>query len=132
MALHGFAEGCLGIPGGEKPSGRMRIEAVRLLKSGIPFFIKVKSSSQSSARIFIFTSIQSLKFGAGQLNVRTSTYGRSCLQQRLKAWDTSGRARKLTRISRSSPLRQKGSSDVDSEVRRLWVLTVGGYLNGLG
>ena len=45
MALHGFAEGCLGIPGGEKPSGRMRIEAVQLLKNGIPFFIKVKSSS---------------------------------------------------------------------------------------
>ena len=35
----------LGIPSGEKLSGRMRIEAVQLLKNGIPFFIKVKSSS---------------------------------------------------------------------------------------
>ena len=35
----------LDIPGGEKPSGRMRIEAVQLLKNGVPFFIKVKSSS---------------------------------------------------------------------------------------
>ena len=46
LALHDFAEGgCLGIPGGEKPSGRMWIEAAQLLKNGIPFFIKVKSSS---------------------------------------------------------------------------------------
>ena len=38
---------CLGIPAGEKPFGRMRIEVVhwQLLKNGIPFFIKVKSSS---------------------------------------------------------------------------------------
>ena len=35
----------LGIPGGEKPSGHMRIEAVQLLKNGIPFFTKVKSPS---------------------------------------------------------------------------------------
>ena len=37
--------GCLGIPGGEKPSGRMRIGAAQLLKNGIPFFTKVKSPS---------------------------------------------------------------------------------------
>ena len=34
-----------GIPGGEIPSGRMRIEAVQPLKNGIPFFTKVKLPS---------------------------------------------------------------------------------------
>ena len=42
MALHGFAEGFLGIPGGEKPPGRMWIEAVQLLKNGILRLIVVK------------------------------------------------------------------------------------------
>ena len=72
MALHGFAEGCLGIPGGEKPSGRMRIEAAQLLKKWYTLFYKSKVIA-NQVRAY---SSSPLKFGADQLNVRTSTYER--------------------------------------------------------
>ena len=61
----------LGIPGGEKPSGHMWIEAVQILKNGIPFFIKVKSSSPIKYELNYASSLafRSFKFGASQLNV---------------------------------------------------------------
>ena len=47
MAPQGFAEGRPGIPSGEIPAGRMRIEAAQLLKNGLLFSTKVMSLSQT-------------------------------------------------------------------------------------
>ena len=51
----------LGIPGGEKPSSRMRIEVVhwQLLKNGIPFFYKSKVIIANQVRAYA----SSLAFG---------------------------------------------------------------------